>query len=219
MTSHEEMLDNVCAYALGVLPADETAAVAEHLQTCEECRNEYRLMSPVVTAVAAGVQAESFQVSPLLKERIMRQVRARPVRRAVSFWPTALAVAACVLFAFLVQARVLIVQQNRTIADLTAAKRYPFSGGAVLARDGRLYIAVRDLPQPPHGKVYQAWTLAVGAKKVAPSVTFRPARNGAALVALPVSAGRMAAVAVSVEPAGGSQQPTSKPIALVKLVR
>lgn len=52
--------------------------------------------------------------------------------------------------------------------------------------------------------VYQAWTLAKGAKTVQPSMTFIPDV-------------RTALVAVSVEPTGGSERPTTKPIAAVPL--
>jgi hypothetical protein len=99
------------------------------------------------------------------------------------------------------------------LADLFAAnaKRYPVPGGDVVARGSRVYFALRSLPPLPKGKVYQAWTLAKGAKTVAPSVTFTPNASGFAVVQLPVSATSLAAVALTVEPEGGSKTPTSKP--------
>ena len=57
MTSHDEMLDNVAAYALGLLPASEAAAVADHLKTCESCRAEYDFLRPAVTALAYSAEA------------------------------------------------------------------------------------------------------------------------------------------------------------------
>ncbi|MGB8964655.1 MAG: anti-sigma factor, partial [Candidatus Cybelea sp.] len=115
--------------------------------------------------------------------------------------------------------RALIAQQDQTIADLTApdATHHQFTGGDVLTRGSHLYIAVHGLPVPPPGKVYQAWTLAKGAKTVAPSVTFAPESQGVTVVRLPEAATTLAAVAVSVEPVGGSKQPTTKPIAMVRL--
>jgi len=64
--------------------------------------------------------------------------------------------------------------------------------------------------------VYQAWTLPKGSKKMAPSVTFNqaPPEKPCPLAG---SGERDRAVAVSVEPAGGSKQPTSKPIAVTLL--
>jgi len=105
------------------------------------------------------------------------------------------------------------------LADMMApdSKRMPFTHGEVLMHGQRLYIAMHNMPMPPRGKVYQAWTLAKGAKKVAPSMTFMPGAGGMTVVRLPDAATTLAAVAVSIEPEGGSQQPTSKPIAMVTL--
>ncbi len=108
-------------------------------------------------------------------------------------------------------ARLALTQSQ--LADLIAPgnERYPVPGGVVERSAGRILIALQHLPPPPKGKVYQAWTLHKGAKAVAPSSTFLPDSTGLALVELPGSANDIAAVAVSVEPAGGSKQPTSKP--------
>ncbi|HZZ00359.1 MAG TPA: anti-sigma factor [Candidatus Baltobacteraceae bacterium] len=110
-------------------------------------------------------------------------------------------------------------QTRTTIADLLSsdAKHYDVEGGQIVTRGSHVYIAMHSLPQPPRGKVYQSWTLAKGAKKVAPSDTFVPDSNGVAVLPLPVDARATAAVAISVEPEGGSKQPTSKPIAVVPL--
>jgi anti-sigma-K factor RskA len=45
-----------------------------------------------------------------------------------------------------------------------------------------------------------------------PSITFVPNKTGLAVIALPDSATNLVAVAVSVEPDGGSAQPTTKPL-------
>ena len=239
MTTHDEVLDNVAAYALGLLPPDEAAQVARHINTCDECRREYDLLRPSVTAVAYSAEASESAASgaavasPLLKARIMRHVRAQAAPRRVMApraWPAYLA-AACLAFALIVgwqnislnrqiaRERAQAAQQAQMLADLTApdAKRMPFHHGEVLMHGPRLYIAMHDMPMPPRGKVYQAWTLTKGAKKVAPSMTFMPGNNGMTVVRLPEAATALAAVAVSVEPEGGSQQPTSKPIAVVTL--
>ncbi|HLX25935.1 MAG TPA: anti-sigma factor [Candidatus Cybelea sp.] len=112
-----------------------------------------------------------------------------------------------------------LADTRTTLADLVDAdsKHYPINGGEVVTHVGRVYVAMHELPQLPHGKVYQAWTLAKGAKKVAPSVTFVPNARGVAVIAIPIDARSTAAVALSVEPEGGSKQPTTKPIALVPL--
>jgi anti-sigma-K factor RskA len=159
--------------------------------------------------------------------------------RTSAMWGTVLAAAAAVVFALVsviqnfglrsdlhdAQQRVATLQtridaDRRTVArdrsmltDLTAsdAKRYTVAYGTVVTRGPHVYLALATLPPLPRGKVYQAWTLARGAKAVAPSVTFTPSQTGITLVPIPEGAGNTAAVAVSVEPEGGSRQPTTKP--------
>lgn len=159
--------------------------------------------------------------------------------RTSAMWGTTLAAAAAVVFALVSviqnfslrsdlhesQQRVATLQtgilaDRRTVArdrrmltDLTAsdAKRYTVAYGTVVTRGEHVYLALGSLPALAPGKVYQAWTLARGAKTVAPSVTFTPSQSGLTLVPIPDHAGGLAAVAVSVEPQGGSRQPTTKP--------
>jgi hypothetical protein len=239
MMSHDEMLDNVALYALGALPPREAADVAAHLESCEECRSEYQLLRPAVTAIGYAAEADGRTAAPsfMLKTRLMKQVRsekpgrsARPARSLASRFP-ALVAAAC--FAIAVGAGLWnaslrdrvgrdesrIAQQSAVIADVTApdAKRYRFGRGSVVVHGRNLYIAMHALAQLPKGKVYQAWTLPKGSKTMAPSITFRPGASGETVLRLPVSANAVVAVAVSVEPAGGSKQPTTKPIALTLL--
>jgi anti-sigma-K factor RskA len=160
-------------------------------------------------------------------------------------WPAYLAAAACLVIALIsvlnvfsvnerlksAQVQLAVAQsgaqqaatqngaQVTMLADMMSAdaKRYPVQHGSIVARGTHLYIAMHDMPMPPKDHVYQAWTLAKGAKTVQPSTTFVPDARGIAMVALPQNARDTALVAVSVEPTGGSQQPTTKPIAAVPL--
>lgn len=186
----------------------------------------------------------SALIKPRIMREIAKQ--SAPARDSgYKMWPAYLVAAACLAFAIVSSmANISLSGQNRqmqtelsrsaeaskklaqtlsqtrsTLADLLSsdAKHYDLAGGQIVTRGSHLYIAMHSLPQPPRGKVYQAWTLAKGAKKVAPSDTFVPDSNGVAVVPLPVDARAMAAVAISVEPEGGSKQPTTKPIAVVPL--
>lgn len=161
----------------------------------------------------------------------------RPLRAAV--WTSALAAAAALVLALIstvanvglradvadAQRRAAALQQEltaeraaerrdaRILADLGApdTKRYPVAYGTVITRGAHLYLAFDALPALPRGRVYQAWTLARGAHDMTPSSTFTPAANGTIVVPLPQDATGLAAVALSVEPAGGSRAPTTKP--------
>ncbi len=215
MSAHDEMLDNVAALALGSLDAHEVRLVELHMQTCGECRAEYDAMRPVVTAVGTAAGSDASP-SPLLKARIMKEVRAQsvPTRRRTFVLPYALA-AACLLIVAGLGA--VVIEQNHTIAELAGARRVAFTQGEVLVAPDRLYVAVHGLRALPAGKVYQTWTLAKGAKTMTPSVTFTPDESGSALVAIPANTDTTVATAISVEPAGGSLHPTTKPVALVTL--
>ncbi len=108
-------------------------------------------------------------------------------------------------------ARTLAVERT-ALADLESpqAQRYGSDDRQVVSSNDRLYVLLRDLPMPPHGKVYQAWTLQRGAQTMTPSVSFIPDSHGIAVVALDqVDASHTSAVAVSVEPDSGSKAPTS----------
>ena len=159
--------------------------------------------------------------------------------RSSAVWGTALAAAAAVVFALVsviqnftlsselaeAQRKTTVLQgeataarasaehAQRMLADVSAgdAQRYSVAYGTVIRRGTHIYLALTALPPIARGHVYQAWTLAKGAKTVSPSITFSPSGNGLTLVPLPEDADRVAAVALTVEPAGGSKVPTTKP--------
>jgi anti-sigma-K factor RskA len=109
------------------------------------------------------------------------------------------------------------ITQLLTAPDVkTASGTFATSGSGtviVSSSEGRALLVAKDLPALPSGKVYEAWTLK---KHTAPAGTFATGGTQTVL-SLPSSAVDASAVAVTVEPAGGSQQPTSEPIFAVKL--
>lgn len=262
MSEHEAMLDDVAVYALGSLPAQDAERVREHLKTCSGCRAEYELLRPAADAVAYSAEAcpdeehGAVVASPLLKTRIMKQVRsevAAPARANVAemravrpiVWPAYAVAAACLVIALVMgivnlsltdQVRQKNAQLAQTetrgnllardlanertaIADLVSpdSQRFDVSHGQVVRHGKRLYLAMDALPAPPKGKVYQAWTLRTGETRMSPSVTFVPNASGVAVIPVPVDASAITAIAVSIEPDGGSKQPTSTPAFVLKL--
>jgi DICT domain-containing protein len=262
MNQHDAILDDVAVYALGSLSALEAQRVRAHLESCPECRDEYEQLRPAVDAVAYSAESCPDQergaivASPMLKTRIMEQVRresAAPAKSNVAemravrpiVWPAYAVAAACLVIALItgiinisltdqvrqknadltqIQAhsRLLardLAYQRTTLADLVSpdSQRYDVDHGQVVRHGKRLYLAMDALPAPPKGKVYQAWTLRTGSTRMSPSVTFVPNAGGVAVVPIPVDASSIAAVAVSIEPDGGSKQPTSAPTFVLKL--
>ena len=225
--NHDALLDLVAAYALGSVSAEEARIVSAHIAVCDECRAEYRALRPAANAVGLSAEDPKLDAAPgdRMKQRVLQSIAAEtPVVRKLPRRPslvTVLALAAALVLAFvsidasrrLNAAQTEFAQDRTIVADLQAAgaQSYDVPEGQILKTADRIYIVMRSLPPPPKGRVYQAWTLAPGAKTVAPSVTFVPDSHGFVVVSLPEAAPSVAAVAVSVEPPGGSRAPTTKP--------
>jgi hypothetical protein len=112
-----------------------------------------------------------------------------------------------------------LVNERTALFDIldTRARHYGTDNGAVVIHGSRIYLALHALAEPPRGKVYQAWTLARGSTRVAASPTFLPDARGVAFILLPVDARTTAEVSVTLEPDGGSREPTGKPLMDVPL--
>lgn len=90
-------------------------------------------------------------------------------------------------------------------------------GTVVLSRSqGKALLVAADLPSLPSGKVYEAWT--IKDTPPVPAGTFS-ADASQTLVKLPAAAVNANQVAVTVEPAGGSDLPTTDPVFVVKIPR
>jgi hypothetical protein len=88
------------------------------------------------------------------------------------------------------------------------------SGFAAFGADGAGYIVLVDMPAAPPGKTYQAWYIADGVPASAGLMTVD--RDGYALMTLSNQPGTQV-IALTVEPTGGSEQPTSDPVAAGEL--
>lgn len=78
-------------------------------------------------------------------------------------------------------------------------------------RAGRIVIAASSLPPAAQGRTYQLWGIESGKAPVSLG-TFNTDSSGRALASVAVPAGlRIAVTAVTDEPSGGSQQPTTTP--------
>ncbi|HSG99643.1 MAG TPA: anti-sigma factor [candidate division Zixibacteria bacterium] len=70
---HQDAIELIDAYALGTLPADETAALEAHLDTgCAECLARLRSATAVAELLAGGLQ--QHEPSPELRGRILSAV-------------------------------------------------------------------------------------------------------------------------------------------------
>jgi hypothetical protein len=161
------------------------------------------------------------------------------VRHATA-WPAYLVAAACFVIALIASIANIsmlghIRQQQRELANLserskalarnlaedrtalfdildTHSQHYQIRDGEVVTRGGRIYLVLLALPEPPRGKVYQAWTYAKGSPKALASPTFLPDSRGVAMIVLSADARSTVEVSVTLEPDGGSREPSGKPL-------
>lgn len=210
-------------------------ALAQSAEACNDPATGTTFPSELIKArVMKTVRGEALQEAIPLREKRMRAI----------VWPAYVVAAASVALSiwaasenFLTGAKLTSAQEQVaqlsaqvkaadsqaagekiTIADLmnSDSQRFAVSNGEVVRHGDRIYIAMHSMPMPPKGHVYQAWMLHKGAKEMTPGATFMPQTGGVAVISLPARASAMAAVAVSVEPEGGSKAPTTKPEFVVK---
>ncbi len=102
------------------------------------------------------------------------------------------------------------------------------SEGVVAKPEGKVFLNAKqgvllmtsNLPPAPDGKTYEMWIIPAGGKPV-PAGLFQTEPSGTAvyLQAAAVDLAATGAVAVTLEPTGGSPQPTSQPILVAALKR
>jgi anti-sigma factor RsiW len=228
------------AFAVDALDDDERAVFEKHLAACPACRAEVASFHETAALVAeatadappaslrAGVLAGIREVRPLPPETARPEAPAAsddtaatvvPLRRRVL--PTLLATAAAVVLlaaGLLVwqpwqSARTSVADQVRHAPDaVTSTQHLPGGGEMTLVRSPSLERAVlvaHDLPSPGAGKTYQLWLAQPGGMVSAGLVS-----DTSDTTVLTGDAATATAAAVSVEPATGSAQPTTDPVAL-----
>jgi anti-sigma-K factor RskA len=212
-------------YALDALDEGEERSFEQHLALCERCREE--LASLREAAAALAYAAPPMIPPPELKERILSQARAErpnvvPLRRRRSWTAplaAAAAIAACAAVALGIWAASLQNSQDPIESVLSKPGSRLVSmgraGAVAVAPDGTAVLAV-SVPPAPSGKTYEAWVIQSG--KAKPAGLF-PGRAGTSVVEIPRAVHPGAVVAVTLERAGGVQQPTSKPLAQSAKVR
>jgi len=217
-------------YALDALDATERQRFEAHLDECGDCRTE--LVGFVATATRLG-QAEAQQPPAGLRERLMAEVattrqerptvvalKPRGIRRTLPRLAMAAAflVGAVGVGGYLTErdsANDVRADKAAITAVLSASDAKTtdktFAGGGhvrLIASDqaDAAYIVATDLPSLEGGKVYQVWVV----KDDTPASQGYFATKGAMLMEGVDGADR---IAITVEPEGGSKQPTTTPIA------
>ena len=213
-----DLHDLAAPYALDALDGDELQSFERHLAKCETCRADVTLFREVAAAAADGA-AESPPSG--LKERVMDQIDRRVGDNVVRGpWyrgpaVTRLAVAAALVLVVAIGAFV-TRDTEPTAADVFAA---PDATTLALAGDGidaRFTFSVTEqlgvfesgtLPAVGQDLVYQLWLIDDGG--LTSAGIFAPDAGGASS-ALVGQVRPGVVLGLTVEPAGGSPQPTGE---------
>jgi len=88
---HDELRDDLAAYALGALEVDEAERLRGHLETCEGCRRQLRRLTEAVELLPRMV--EQLEPPWRLRRSLMETVRGEsrqaarePLRRSAERW-------------------------------------------------------------------------------------------------------------------------------------
>ena len=231
MSDHSIELERTTLLALGSLDAAEAQLAEQHLQICLLCRAEYAELYDVAGLIGCVAEPDSDEHILRLaraKKRLRSAIRKPTTPYAAQPWYTGFAfqrIAAAVAV-FIIGGTVVYdtLQVHTTEMEMQTAQRslamllspdahcYMNEHGAIVRKGSNIYFVLQHLPKLPQGHVYQAWTKPMGTTHMKPSMTFVVNDDGSAYVELPDDATRIAAVALSVEPQGGSQQPTTAPM-------
>jgi anti-sigma-K factor RskA len=212
----ETLHELTAAYALDALDPGERQAFEEHLAGCESCREEVAALSGVAAELAFGV--EPVSPPPQLRGRILEAARAeRPnvlplPRRRVATLAAVAALAACLAVALGIWN--IALHNQLSSAHSEALQRVPVSGvpgSLFVSSGGSASLVVYRLNAAPAGKTYEAWV--VQGKTAVPAGLFRGG-PGATYVPIRRKVPQGSVVAITIEPAGGSSQPTTKPFAV-----
>jgi len=233
---HAPFLENIPAYALGALDADDVAALDTHLEGCASCRTElaeYRAMSEsLLTAVSPK------QPSVMLRRQLQNQLPSARKKSSPkctwNFYRLAVGVAVIALLALnlisLNQTRQIQNQQAELVNQVNDAQfalamlSYPgverlsvegedLTGSFLLDGDRNIAaLIVWNMPQLSKDQTYQAWLIDPQGGRVSAGV-FSPQTSEAyttQLIATDSGFANYVGIGVTVEPAGGSAQPTGQ---------
>ncbi|MEX2464356.1 MAG: anti-sigma factor [Gaiellaceae bacterium] len=200
------------AYALDALDRAEGREFERHLAHCAECREHVAGFQEAGAALAHATPAPA--PPPQLRDRVLRQARAErgasvaPLRPRWAFRApaAAAAVAACAALGLGLWAASLKGQVDDR-AQVIALAGAP--GSLVVQPSGKATLIVSGLTMAPLDKTYEAWVIEDG--KATAAGLFQGGGDPTAVrLTRPVPDG--AVVAVTLERAGGVDQPENDPL-------
>ena len=217
------------AYALGALSEDESRELEGYLTLHPGLRPEVEELHSIANTLAFSTA--EYEPSPEVRQNLLRTVNAEAgtgraggasvAERLRGFLslrtlaPAALAIVTVALLGWnvLLQGEVQDLQgqlqERQTYAMQGSGPASDADAEVVKLEGGQTVIVADDMPTPPEGQTMQIWL--IRGDTPTPAGTFDPG-SGAVSAAVEGSLEKADAVAITVEPAGGSEQPTSEPV-------
>lgn len=216
-------------YALNALEPLERARFEAHLETCDDCQHE--LATFTATAARIG-ESTSTTPPPMLRERLMAEIASTPQQRKIVVdrpgrfrraLPRLAVAAALLVGGFGVGGYVMEHQRAEDLnvrnvaistvlgAEDAATQTKTFSDGGTVrmvasASNDSAVVVAHGLTAPADEKVYQLWMIDDTGPHSQGTFTTSDTMIMQGL-------GTADRIAVTIEPAGGSEQPTTAPIA------
>jgi len=225
----EELSLEYGAYALGIAEDPERAEIAEHLgRGCPVCTAGVKNAMGIVSSISGAVKP--VEPSKRLRQKIVGMVGPAPKRQWFpAFVPWAIAGAlAIALLSVTVPGRLnppvsqvkleeaLSILNDPVTKDVTFGE--PTARGRVFVSPGKgVVLIAAHLPPLDAGKTFELWLIPVAGKPI-PAGTFRGNEDSSAIYVRTGPVENAAAVAVTVEPSGGSAQPTTTPFIVTKIL-
>lgn len=218
-----ELHDLTAAYALDALDEHERVEYERHLATCERCREELAVLQDTAAHLAYGVASPTPPAA--LRDRVLESVRADggvvvafPQRRRLTYALGAAAAAAAALAIGLGAWSASLRQEldaQQSVVDILAdpdARTRALEGAngrLVVTETGDAALVVAGLADAPEGKTYEIWVIEGDEPRPAGLFDGSGSRD---VVRLTRPVPPRATVAVTIEPEGGVDAPTTKPI-------
>ncbi|GLY18470.1 anti-sigma factor [Kineosporia rhizophila] len=224
-----DLHDLSAAYALDALDEVEQRRFEHHLRECPACAAEVRDFSEAAASLADRVsqpaphglhQRVMAEVSRTrqLPARSSRVVRRPSWRQALTGAAAALLIAAGATLGGVAWQQHQAAEDARNLADgmarvLTSPERvevdHTVTGGGtatMVMAEGDAVLAATGVPDAPHGHGYQMWVIGSDGQVTSGGMLKLENGDGSAFMSdIPTDA----QLAVSVEPEGGSKQPTT----------
>jgi anti-sigma-K factor RskA len=225
----EHVDELIAGQSLHALSSDDEERVALHVAECDSCRQQLREAEAVAASLAYAVPAAL--PPPDLRARVLASVEPvvaasapavaapapepRPAARPRRGWWPRLSVVAVPVLAVAVAG--LVVWNVSLRSDLSSlhgslrrAEVTPVGDvGSVVSTTGGRPTLYASLPTVPSDKTYEAWV--IRGKVAVPAGIFEGGGTITLTLTKPAKPGDV--IAITVEPAGGSKQPTTKPLA------